>query len=188
MKLNLTTPRLRLRPWLPSDRAPFAALTADHEVMEHFPATLTRMQSDALADILANEIAEQGWGFWAAEVPGVTDFIGFVGIHEPRIELPIGPCVEIGWRIAKEHWGKGYASEAAQAALAVGFEQLGLKEIVSITVPTNQRSQRVMQRLGMVHRDEFFDHPALDEGHPMRRHILYRLTRDEWRAAQAAGK
>ena len=179
------TPRLRLRQWRESDLAPFAALTADPQVMEFFPATLSREESDALVARLAERIDANGWGFWAAEDKASSELIGFVGLNSPLYALPFSPCIEIGWRLAKRWWGQGLASEAARASLAVGFEQLGLQEIVSFTALANLRSRAVMKRLGM--REDpagAFDHPLVAEGHPLRRHCLYRLDRGTWAQAR----
>ena len=184
ISIALETPRLQLRQWRTEDQAAFAALNADPQVMQHFPALLSRAQSDGLAQRLAEDIDEHGWGFWALEAPGVASFIGFVGIRPTSAGLPFAPAVEIGWRLARPFWGRGYAGEAAQAALRAGFELLALEEIVAFTVPANLRSQAVMARLGMRCGPEYFDHPALPEGHPMRRHILYRLSNSQWSAAR----
>jgi RimJ/RimL family protein N-acetyltransferase len=173
----ITTPRLVLRPWRDSDLAPFAALNADLRVMEFFPKVLDRAESDAAAARIRDHFDRHGFGLWVVDVQGVADCIGFVGIGVPRIETLFTPCVEIGWRLAFEHWGRGYATEGARAALEFGFATLRLNEIVSDTVPANLRSRRVMERLGMRHSpDEDFDHPLLPEGHPLRRHVLYRLS------------
>ncbi len=145
--------------------------------MEFFPSTLSRVQSDAIARRCMSLIDERGWGFWALEIPGVAEFAGFVGLHVPKPSLPCSPCVEIGWRLAIEHWGKGYATEAANAALVFGFDQLGLAEIVAFTAELNLRSQRLMQKIGMTHRGEIFEHPDVSEGSPLRRHVLYRIAR-----------
>lgn len=126
------TERLILRQWLPSDRAPFAELNADPEVMRYFPATLSREESDALADRAQAMIERHGWGFWAVEQKEDGDFIGFVGLNIPAVDLPFNPCVEVGWRLAQASWGQGYATEAARACLQVGFQQLYLAEIVSL--------------------------------------------------------
>jgi RimJ/RimL family protein N-acetyltransferase len=177
---TLKTERLILRPWTDADFAPFAAMSADPKVMEHFPATLTRTESDNVATILKSDIEIMGYGFWALEVPGVAPFIGFTGIRPVTFEAHFVPAVEIGWRLAPAHWGKGYASEAAHAALDFGFGPLGLPEIVSFTVTGNTRSQAVMQRLGMTHDEkDDFDHPNLPLGHKLRRHVLYRMKRDQ---------
>jgi RimJ/RimL family protein N-acetyltransferase len=143
--------------------------------MEHFPAVLTRVESDAFAARIRAELAERGFGLWAVEAPGVAPFIGFTGLAVPRFAAHFTPCVEIGWRLAREHWGRGYAPEAARAALAFGFERLGLAEIVSFTALGNARSRRVMEKLGMTHDPAGdFEHPGLPPGHPLRRHVLYR--------------
>lgn len=182
---DLTTDRLLLRQWRDSDREPFAALNADPAVMEHFPALQTREQSDTLIDRNIPELDGRGWGLWALEVKDTGEFIGFTGLNVPTFEAPFLPGVEIGWRLAKGAWGNGYASEAARAALAYAFGPAGLDEIVSFTATTNLPSQRVMQRIGMVH-DEAgdFDHPRVEEGHRLRRHVLYRIDRTQWESTK----
>lgn len=161
---------------------PFAALNADPEVTAHLPSALSRTQSDALADRIEAGFAERGFGPWAVEVPGVASFVGFVGLSVPGFEAHFTPSVEIGWRLAREHWGRGYATEGAEAALAYAFGVLGLDEVVSFTVHGNRRSWAVMERLGMT-RDpaDDFDHPRLPAGHSLRRHVLYRLRSGDWR-------
>ncbi|MBM3601043.1 MAG: GNAT family N-acetyltransferase [Alphaproteobacteria bacterium] len=183
----LCTARLVLRQWRESDLAPFARLNADPRVMEHFPSTLDRAASDAVATRIRDSIAQRGFGVWAVEIRGGANFIGFVGLTEPRFEAHFTPCVEIAWRLAHDHWGRGYATEAAEAALAYGFVRLGLEEIVAYAVKANARSRRVMDRLGMTYATgQDFDHPVLSEGHPLRRHVLYRLSRAAWRAGRAS--
>jgi RimJ/RimL family protein N-acetyltransferase len=174
---ELRTERLLLRPWRPSDRVPFAALNADPRVMEHFPAPLSASESDALAARIDAGLRGRGFGLWALEVPGVTPFAGFVGLSVPGFTAHFTPCVEVGWRLAAEHWGRGYAPEAARAAVAHGFGVLGLAEIVSFTIPANLNSRRVMEKIGMT-RDpaDDFDHPGFPEGHRVRRHVLYRIA------------
>jgi RimJ/RimL family protein N-acetyltransferase len=174
--MSLRTPRIVLRAWRDEDFAPFAAMNADPRVMEHFPGVLTREQSDALATRIRTSLAGKGFGLWAVDVPGTTDFAGFIGLSVPSLNVPFTPCVEIAWRIAYEHWDKGIATEGARAALDAAFGELALSEVVSFTVPGNTRSRRVMERLGMRHdpRDDF-DHPAFEEGDPLRRHVLYRI-------------
>jgi RimJ/RimL family protein N-acetyltransferase len=175
---ELRTARLRLRRWLPADSAPFAALNADPQVMEHFPATLSRVESDARVSIIESHFEKYGFGLWAVEIIDVAPFAGFIGLTVPNFEAHFTPCVEIGWRLAAAHWGQGYATEGARAVLAFGFEELGLDEIVSFTVPANLRSRRVMEKIGMVHDPEDdFDHPNLRQGDPLRRHVLYRVAR-----------
>jgi RimJ/RimL family protein N-acetyltransferase len=172
------TERLVLRQWRDDDLEPFAALNADLEVMRYFPAPLTRAQSDALAERERERIARGGWGLWAVEVVDGPPFVGFVGLARPAFDAHFTPAVEVGWRLAREHWGRGYATEAARAALAFGFDELDLAEIVSFTSVLNERSQRVMDRIGMSRDlDGDFDHPSLPAGHPLRRHVLYRIGR-----------
>jgi RimJ/RimL family protein N-acetyltransferase len=177
----IETERLRLRDWRDADLPGFAALNADARVMEHFPGVLSRELSDTVATRLRTAIRERGFGFWAVEVIGGAPFVGFVGLSVPRFEAHFTPCVEIGWRLAFEHWGNGYATEAAKASLAFGFTNLKLDEIVAFTVPANWRSRKVMEKIGMMRREaDDFDVPNLPEGHPIRRHVLYRLSRKEW--------
>jgi RimJ/RimL family protein N-acetyltransferase len=175
--MTLTTERLLLRPWREGDRTPFAALNADPRVMEYFPRCLDRAESDAHADRIESHFARHGFGMWAVELPGIAPFIGFIGLAIARFEAHFTPCVEIGWRLAHEYWGRGYASEGARRALAHGFDQLQLTEIVSFTARVNLRSRAVMERIGM-RRDVSgdFDHPALPEDHKLRPHVLYRIT------------
>ena len=176
--ITIRTERLVHRPWRDADLAPFAALNADPEVMEHFPSTLSREESDAMAARIRRSAAERGFGLFAVEAPGVAPFVGFTGLSSPRFELPFTPCVEVAWRLDRAYWGRGYATEAARASCRFGFEDLGLGEIVSFTAVGNLRSRRVMERLGMTRAEgEDFDHPALPEGHPLRRHVLYRLRK-----------
>ena len=152
-------------------------MNADPAVMEHFPAPLTRGQSDGLVERIEGGFEANGFGLWALEVRASGEFIGFTGLSAPEFEAHFTPAVEIGWRLARSAWGNGYATEAARAALTFGFEEVGLDEIVSFTTPANRRSRRVMERLGMSHDPaDDFDHPGLPPGHPQRPHVLYRLT------------
>lgn len=178
---QLDTERLVLRRWRAGDREPFAALNADPVVMEHFPAPLSREQSDRTAQWMDDAFDERGYGFWAVEVRGVAPFVGFVGLNLARFDARFTPAVEIGWRLAREHWGKGYATEAGRAALGYGFDVAGLAEIVAFAVPVNERSRRVMERLGMTHDPaDDFDHPGFPPGHRLRRHVLYRASPPRW--------
>lgn len=175
-----STPRLVLRQWRDADRIPFAALNADPSVMEHFPALLTREQSDALLDRCLAQIQCDGYGLWAVEVRASDEFIGFVGLAMPTWEAAFTPCTEIGWRLATSAWGHGYATEAANVVLAIAFGTLGLGTVFSFTTTGNIRSQHVMQRIGMRHHpSEDFNHPCVAEG-PLRRHVLYRISRADW--------
>lgn len=171
------TARLRLRPWRDEDKAPFRALNADPRVMAFFPSILSAAESDDLAERCQALIAQHGWGFWAVECKATQAFVGFVGLHAQPETLPFSPCVEIGWRLAHEYWGQGYASEAATAALRFGFDSLGLEEIVAFTAVGNLRSRAVMARIGM--REDGpagFGHPSLPPDHPLYRHCLYRIS------------
>jgi ribosomal-protein-alanine N-acetyltransferase len=171
----LRTERLLLRAWRADDRAPFAAMNDDARVMEHMPGRLTRAESDAMVERIRAHFDAHGFGLWAVEVPCVAPFVGYVGLMVPSFDAHFTPCVEIGWRLAHEHWGHGYALEAARAALAHGFDTLGLEEIVSFTVAANRRSWRLMEKLGMTRSPaDDFDHPRLPEGHALQRHVLYR--------------
>jgi RimJ/RimL family protein N-acetyltransferase len=181
--MELSTARLRLRHWRNDDREPFAALNADPVVMEYFARPASRAASDASIDAWQAQLIERGWSNWAVEVAGTQTFIGFVGLSVPRSALPFAPCVEIGWRLARPHWGQGFASEAARACLRLGFEELGLDEIVSFTSIGNWRSRAVMERIGMRDAHEDFENPNIELGHPLRLHCLYRLSRQAWQAA-----
>lgn len=176
---ELETPRLWLRQWTEADFPAFADLCADAETMRYFPSVLTQAQSDAMAQRCLDLINQRGWGFWAVEEKSSQQFIGFLGLHVPSVGLPFSPCVEIGWRFARTHWGKGLATEGARAALDLAFQELALPEVVSFTALSNLRSERVMQRLGMVRDEKTFAHPALPDGHPLQEHVLYRIKRPE---------
>ncbi len=178
---TLETERLRLRAFRESDREPFAALNADPEVMAWFPAQLSREESDAFLDRILKRWDEDGHGLWAIERKADGAFLGFAGLVTHRFEARFTPAVEVGWRLARDAWGHGFATEAGAASLRYGFETLGMGEIVSFTTVANERSRRVMERLGMT-RDpsDDFDHPNLPAGHPIRPHVLYRLTRAAW--------
>ncbi len=175
---TIDTERLRMRPWRDEDRPAFAELNADPRVMEHLHALLSRSESDELLDRIEEHFERHGFGFWAVEPLEAPRLSGFVGLSIPRFDLHFTPCVEVGWRLAHQDWGKGFATEAARAALAFGFEQLDLDEIVSFTIPANQRSRRVMERIGMTHDpSDDFDHPMFEPSHRLSRHVLYRTRR-----------
>ena len=179
--VTLSSGRICLRRWRDDDREAFAAMNSDQRVMEFLPSRLSRAESDALVDRIQKHFSEHGFGVWAIEVLNLTPFIGFAGLTIPRFSAHFTPCVEVGWRLAFEHWGHGYATEAARLALGYGFGTLALSEIMSFAAVTNHRSRAVMGRLGMRRDpDEDFDHPALPENHPLRRHVLYRLSSDSY--------
>ncbi len=175
---TLQTERLLLRRWRDSDRLPFQAMNADPRVMEFMPTRLSASESDALAARIEKHFEDRGFGLFAVDLLDTDSFIGFIGLSIPAFDAHFMPAVEIGWRLACEHWGRGLATEGARAALHYGFETLGLNQVVSFTVPANLRSRRVMEKLGLTHNPaDDFDHPNLPAGHPLRRHVLYRMKR-----------
>jgi RimJ/RimL family protein N-acetyltransferase len=185
----IETNRLLLRSWERRDREPFARLNSDPRVMEFMPGCLSPAESDLLVDRIEDHFREYGFGLYAVELRQERSFIGFVGLAIPRFEAHFTPCVEIGWRLAAEHWGRGLASEGAIAVVQHAFEFLRLEALVSFTVPRNIRSRRVMEKIGMTRNSsEDFDHPNLPEGHPERRHVLYRLRVTEWKRASCAAE
>lgn len=174
----LATARLTLRPWRAADRAPWAAMNDDAEVMRYLPKHLTRAEADEIVDRYAAHFEAKGFGFWAVEETATGTFIGMVGLFSPPAQLPFAPATEIGWRLARPAWGKGYATEAARACLAFAFDTLGLDEVVSFTVPSNARSRGVMAKIGMTRDLEGdFEHVRVPVGHPLRPHVLYRIRR-----------
>lgn len=175
--VELRTPRTLLRNWCDADLAPWAAMNADPAVRRYFPSLHDAEQAAAEAGRIRQGLARRGWGLWALELPGVLPFAGFVGLNVPNFEAPFMPAVEMGWRLPREAWGQGHATEAAAACAAFAFDVLGLSEVMAYTVGANEPSQRVMRRLGMWHdAASDFDHPRVEAGHPMRRQVLYRLT------------
>lgn len=176
---ELRTERLLLRRWRESDRLPFQKMNADPHVMEFFPQPLTAEASDALFHRVLDHFARHGFGPFAVELVETGAFIGFIGLSIPAFEAHFTPAVEIGWRLAFENWGKGLATEGARAVLNHAFNEVGLEQVVSFTVPANLRSRAVMERIGMMHHSaDDFEHPGLPEGHPFRRHVLYRRYRE----------
>ena len=176
----LETSRLILRQWESSDFSPFADLNKDHQVMEFFPNLLTDEESDKMAMKIQSLITKQGWGFWATEEKESGEFIGFVGLHKVRTNLPFYPNVEIGWRLAKKYWQKGYATEAAFASMNYAFEVLNLDQLISFTTVKNIRSQAVMIKLGMSDTNQNFFHPEIEHDNLLSEHVLYKITRSEW--------
>ena len=186
--IELQTNRLKLRQWKDSDLIAFAKLNADPEVMKYFPSTLEKNESDDLANKIKGLIAERGWGCWAVEEIKTKKFIGFVGLHKPTYDLPFTPCVEVGWRLAKEYWGNGYATEASNISLDFAFNKLNLDKIYSFTSVKNIKSRAVMERIGMVNINKNFSHPSLSKGHPLREHVLYQITQNEWEKTKKVNK
>lgn len=179
----MRTERLLLRRWRNADRQPFARLNGDTRVMEFLPGVLSKQESDALVDRIEAHFQEHGFGLYAAEIQSDARFIGFIGLTVPTFHTAFTPCVEIGWRLAREYWGQGLATEGAREIVRYAFEELKLQELVSFTVPANVRSRGVMKKIGMTYdpRDDF-DHPRLPAGHALRRHVLYRLRQSMWRS------
>jgi len=178
---ELYTPRLLLRQWRDEDLEPLARMSADPEVMRYFPACLDRAECAALIERCREHFARHGFGLWALQRRDSGEFIGFTGLGHMGFEAHFTPAIEIGWRLARAHWGQGLASEAARAALAHGFTELGMARIIAFTAVSNLPSQSLMQALGM-QRDpaDDFDHPNLPADHPLRRHVLYTLDRECW--------
>jgi RimJ/RimL family protein N-acetyltransferase len=178
--VEMTTDRLVLRHWRQSDRERFACMNADPRVMQFFPSLLSAEESGQLADRIEEHFRRHSFGLYATELREDHSFIGYIGLSVPTFQAAFTPCVEIGWRLSPDHWGKGLATEGARAVVRQAFESLGLGDLVSFTVPANLKSRRLMEKLGMSHDPaEDFDHPRLPEGHPLRRHVLYRLRRSD---------
>lgn len=178
--MTIITDRLILRPWTPKDLEPFAKLNADPRVMEFFPSPLKKEESDLLGKLITQKIEENGWGCFAVSVIDGPEFIGFIGLkywEKLSLDTPFTPAVEVGWRLAYDYWGKGYATEGAKASLLYGFETLKLNEIISFTTASNMRSRAVMERIGM-YRDpkDDFAHPKLPVDHRLSKHVLYRTS------------
>ncbi|HVC84528.1 MAG TPA: GNAT family N-acetyltransferase [Solirubrobacteraceae bacterium] len=181
---HLQTERLVLRRWREDDRDGFAALNANPVVMEHFPEPLTRERSDLMLDAIDNALEANGFGIWAVEELRSGALIGFAGLARVAFLAPFTPAVEVGWRLTPSAWGRGFATEAATAALDHGFATVRLPEVVSFTTATNRRSIAVMERLAMTHDPaEDFDHPQIARTNPLSRHVLYRISAERWRGA-----
>jgi len=179
--IEVETDRLKLRQWKESDSPFFAEMNSDPVVMEYYPSVMSKAESDEMANKIQSLISSRGWGLWAVKEKHHKKFIGFVGLHEPIHELPFSPCVEIGWRLAKESWGKGYATEAAKAALNIAFGQLDLSKVYSFASVVNSRSRAVMDRLNMVNTHQNFEHPKVPVGSLLREHVLYEITKAQWK-------
>lgn len=177
----LETDRLLLRQWVEEDFDLFAKMCSNERVMEFFPNTQTREESYEMARKIQSLINERGWGLWAIEVPSRYKFIGFIGLHTPQCNMPFSPCVEVGWRLSNQYWGKGYATEGAKAALEFAFNILKLNEVVSFTTVGNVRSEAVMKKIGMHNSGHNFMHPNIEQSHPQCEHILYKINQSEWR-------
>ena len=178
--IELQTERLIMRQWRKEDWSEFAKLNADPVVMEYYPSILSTEESNVMAQKIESLLSKRGWGFWAVESISEKTFMGFVGLHEPTYDLPVTPCVEVGWRLAKEYWGKGYATEAAKASLDFAFKKLNLSEVYSFASVSNRKSWAVMERLKMVNTKENFEHPDIPKNNLLREHVLYKITKQEW--------
>lgn len=178
---RIETGRLLLREWREEDLPAFTAINGDARVAEFLGQTLSAGQTAEMVARIKTAFAEHGFGSWAVQIKSTGQFVGFTGLSIPKFEAAFTPCVEVGWRLAFDHWGRGFATEAAKAAIHFGFDQVGLTEIISFTTVANTRSIRVMEKLGMT-RDpkDDFDHPNLPENHPIRPHVLYRLRKTDW--------
>jgi len=178
--IEIKTDRLFLRQWKEEDFKYFAQMSSDSDVMAFYPNKLSETESNSMAKKIQSLIAERGWGFWAVEVLSNNKFVGFVGLHKPHYELPFNPCVEIGWRLSKEHWGKGYATEAGEASLDFAFENLKLNEVFSFASVGNRKSRAVMERLNMINMNSNFNHPIIPDGNPLKEHVLYKIDKKSW--------
>lgn len=178
--IELKTKRLRLRQWKDADLPIFAKMNSDPAVMEYYPDLLSEDESNALASKIIALISEKTWGFWAVESIKEHQFIGFVGLNVPSYDLPVTPCLEVGWRLAKEFWGNGYATEAAKEALRFAFTELGVDEVFSFASVSNTKSRSVMERLNMINTGNNFEHPMIPQGHSLREHVLYKITKEQW--------
>jgi RimJ/RimL family protein N-acetyltransferase len=182
--LVLHSERLLIRPWRADDLLALSSMNADPEVMRHFPKRLDRSESAAMMAYNIKHMARHGFGWWAMEARGAMPFVGAIGLFRPRFDAHFTPCFEIGWRLPKAHWDKGYATEAARAVLDFAFDQVLLDEVVAMTTVGNERSRNVMARLGMTCRAaDDFQHPLLPPDHPLGHHVLYRMTRHDWTAS-----
>ena len=177
---TIETERLYLRQWRASDFAIFAEMNADLDVMKYFPKPLSPKVSDAIAKKCLQLIEDKGWGFWAVSLKETDTFIGMVGLNEAHADMPFAPAFEIAWRLHKDYWGQGYATEAARASLHYAFTELALEEVVSFTAVINKRSQLIMQRIGMTDTGKNFYHPMLEADHRLAEHVLYKITRQQW--------
>lgn len=181
---RVETKRLTLRQWQSSDYAIFAEMNADPIVMRYFPKLLSKETSDIIANKCQQLMRDNGWGFWAVSVKDAaknnSPFIGMVGLNNIHPDMPFAPGVEIGWRLHKDYWGQGYATEAARAALRFAFSELALDEVVAFTAVINEHSQLIMQRIGMTDTHQDFEHPMLEAEHPLAKHVLYKITKQQW--------
>jgi len=178
--VDIKTKRLLMRQWRDEDLFDFWLLNSDPEVMQYLPVIPSEEDSNVLANKIINLLEENGWGFWAVETISDNSFIGFVGLNKPKYELPVNPCIEVGWRLARNYWGKGYATEAGKASLEFAFNNLNVNEIYSFTSVANKRSEAVMGRLNMVNTNSNFNHPTIPDNSPYKEHVLYKIDKESW--------
>lgn len=176
---EIKTERLVMRRWQDSDREPFAELNGDAETMQFFPSTMDRAASDGFVDRIEARFEQQGFGLWVLEIAAAGRFIGYTGLNPMPDGVPGAGGMEVGWRLRKDAWHHGYATEAARAALGVAFDGAGMDEIWSMTAILNEPSQAVMRRIGMT-QFGFFEHPSVPASSPLRPHVLYRIARPDW--------
>jgi len=174
-QIFIETPRLILRQWEEADKEPYIQLNLDKEVMEFFPGVATSEETLAQIDRFSKRVADTGYGFFAVERKDNNEFIGFTGLSVPGFESDFTPCIEIGWRLSKANWNQGFATEAAKACLKYGFDTLKFDDIYSFTSIHNTRSEHVMKKIGMI-KQGLFEHPLIEEGHFLKRHVLYRIS------------
>ena len=177
----MKTERLLLRQWSNEDLVGMARINADPKVMKYYPKLLSRQESNAAVEKFKSLISNNGWGFWAVESTRDQSFIGLVGLHKPTYKLPFGPCVEIGWRLARSSWGRGYATEAGRECLNFAFAQLELSEVYAFTSVANMKSRAVMERLDMENIQANFEHPSVPHNNPLREHVVYKIESQNWR-------
>ena len=178
--VEIKTKRLLMRQWRDEDLFDFWMLNSDPEVMEYLPVIPSEKDSNILAHKIINLIEENGWGFWAVENISDKSFIGFVGLNKPKYALPVNPCIEVGWRLARKYWGNGYATEAGYASLEFAFNNLDVNEIYSFTSVANKKSEAVMKRLNMVNANSNFNHPTIPDNNPYKEHVLYKIGKGSW--------
>ncbi|HWZ02893.1 MAG TPA: GNAT family N-acetyltransferase [Mucilaginibacter sp.] len=178
LKVFIETSSLILREWIATDVQPYIALNQDKEVMEFFPSIKTADETIEQIQRISKHIEQHGYGFFAVERKDNGQFIGFTGLTHPGFEAEFTPCIEIGWRLSRENWGHGFATEAAKACLKFGFDNLGVDKIYSFTSVQNVRSEQVMKKIGMI-KEGYFEHPSIEDGHFLKRHVLYKIEKTE---------
>lgn len=175
-KYEFKSKRLRFRRWIEEDRKSFSILNADEAVMEFFPELLTKEESDLFVDKIEDHFNKYGYGLWAVELIENSRFIGYIGFFNAEFESEFTPCIEIGWRLSKEYWNKGYATEGAKACLNYGFNLLHFESVHSFTAKINTKSINVMEKIGLEKQSEF-DHTKVDKNSNLKLHVLYKIDK-----------